>query len=268
MTYAHGFVLGLIQGLTEFLPISSTAHLRISAELFGWQDPGAAFTAVTQFGTESAVLIFFRRDIARITRAWLLSITGRGRSPESRLGWLVIVGTVPIVLLGLVFQDGIETSFRGLYVVAFAMLVFSGVLWVADRRPKQRKGLEELTVRDGMVLGVMQSLALIPGVSRSGGTIAGGLFLGLSRVDAARYSFLLAIPAVLGSAALEATKISSDAYVSWGPTIVATVVAFLVALAVITWLMRFISYRSFAPFIAYRIALSTLVIGALVSGII
>lgn len=267
MNYGQGFALGVIQGLTEFLPISSTAHLRIFSELFGWKDPGAAFTAVTQLGTETAVLIFFRHDIARIIRGWLVSVFRRQHSAESRLGWLVIAGTLPIAVLGLLFQDTIETTFRNLYLIAGALIAFSIVLLLADRRAGKRE-IETLTVRDGIALGFMQALALIPGVSRSGGTIAGGLFLGLNRVAAARYSFLLAIPAVLASAGLEATKISSDTHASWGPTILATVVAFAVALGVISWLLRFISAHTFRPFIGYRIVLGLSVIGLLLTGAI
>lgn len=259
MTYLHGVVLGLIQGLTEFLPISSTAHLRIFSELFGWQDPGSAFTAVTQFGTEAAVLVYFRRDIASIVRATFASLTSRKQTAESRLGWLVIVGTFPIAIVGMLFQSTIETTFRNLTLIAAALILFSGVLWVADRKAGNRD-VESLSLRDGIFLGGMQALALIPGVSRSGGTIAGGLFLGLTRVSAARYSFLLAIPAVLASAGLEATKISSQSHVSWGPTVVATVVAFLVALAVISWLLRFISSHTFGPFIGYRLLLGLFVL--------
>lgn len=265
MSYVHAVVLGVIQGLTEFLPISSTAHLRICSDLFGWGDPGAAFTAVTQFGTESAVIFFFRHDIFAIIKAWIRSITRRVHTAESRLGWMVIIGTLPIAVLGLLFQDTIETTFRSLYLIAGALIVFSAVLWFADRRAGDRS-LETLSVRDGLFLGVMQSLALLPGVSRSGGTIAGGLFLGLNRVSAARYSFLLAIPAVLASAGLQATKISSDAAVSWGPTIAATLVAFVVAMFVIAWLLRFVTTHSFAPFIGYRITVGITVLGLLSVG--
>lgn len=267
MSYGQGVLLGIIQGLTEFLPISSTAHLRILSEFFGWSDPGAAFTAVTQIGTETAVVIFFRHDIARITQAWIASIVRRVHTPESRLGWLVIVGTLPIAVLGLAFQDTIETTFRDLSLIAVALIGFSAVLLIADRRAGARE-LQTLTVREGLFLGTMQALALVPGVSRSGGTIAGGLFLGLNRVAAARYSFLLAIPAVFASAGLQATKISNDASASWGPTLVATVVAFAVALAVISWLLKFITVHTFRPFIGYRIALGVLVLALLWSGTI
>lgn len=267
MTYFQSVALGIIQGLTEFLPISSTAHLRIFSDLFGWKDPGAAFTAVTQFGTETAVLIYFRRDIGRIVTAWFGSLMRRGSTPESRLGWLVIVGTIPIGVLGLLFQDTIETTFRNLFLIAGALILFSAVLYLADSKAGERE-LASLTFRDGLLLGGMQALALIPGVSRSGGTIAGGLFLGLNRVAAARYSFLLAIPAVLSSALLEATKIGHESHVSWGPTLLATVIAFAVALIVISWLMRFISHHTFRPFIGYRIALGLVVILLLLSGVL
>src|SRR5918995_5962335 len=193
-------VLGLIQGLTEFLPISSSAHLRILPEWFGWGDPGAAFTAIIQIGTELAVLLYFRKDIWRIIRQWVLSLGRRELrgDPDARMGWLIIIGSVPIVVLGLLFQDDIETTLRDLRIVAISLVAFSLVLYWADRVGRKRRELRQLTVRDGLLFGLAQAMALVPGVSRSGGTITMGLFLGYTRAAAARYSFLLAIPAVLG----------------------------------------------------------------------
>lgn len=261
MDLITAIVLGVVQGATEFLPISSNAHLRVVAELFGWKDPGAAFTAVTQLGTETAVLIFFRRDILRIGRAWIRSFTVQeARShPDARLGWFVIIGTLPIALLGLSFQDLIEGSLRDLRVVAGALLLFSFVLAWSDRRARNIRELDSLGLRDAIILGFWQALALIPGVSRSGGTIAGGLLLGLSRPAAARYSFLLAIPAVLASAGLELTKIGGAGHAPWIPTVVATIIAFAVGYVVIAWLLRFVAQHSFSLFVRYRIALSLLI---------
>src|SRR3954468_16429901 len=191
MGWFEAVVLGLVQGLTEFLPVSSSAHLRIVGTAFGWDDPGAAFTAITRIGTEAAVLLYFRRDIARIVVAWLRSLTGRHRhDPDARIGWLIIVGSVPIVVLGLLLQDRIETTFRDLRIVAIALVAFSLVLYAADRVGRKKLELSDLTLRDGVLYGLAQSLALIPGVSRSGGTITMGLFLGYTRAAAARYSFL------------------------------------------------------------------------------
>src|SRR3712207_5596165 len=192
MSWLEAVVLGLVQGLTEFLPISSSAHLRVVGELFGWGDPGAAFTAITQIGTEAAVLMYFRADIARIVVAWLRSLGSRAArsDPDARMGWLIIVGSIPIVVLGLLFQDDIETTFRDLRIVATALVLFSLVLFWADRVGAKRRELDQLTVPHGIGYGFAQAMALIPGVSRSGGTITAGLFLGYSRAAAARYSFL------------------------------------------------------------------------------
>ena len=192
MSTFEAIVLGLVQGLTEFLPISSSAHLRIVGEAFGWDDPGAAFTAITQIGTEAAVLLYFRHDIARIVVAWLGSLRGRRKGdPDARMGWLIIVGSIPIVVLGLLFQDAIETTLRDLRIVATALIAFSLILYWADRVGAKQRELNDLTVPHGIGFGFAQAMALIPGVSRSGGTITAGLFLGYSRSAAARYSLSL-----------------------------------------------------------------------------
>jgi undecaprenyl-diphosphatase len=262
-------VLGLVQGLTEFLPISSSAHLRIVGDAAGWSDPGAAFTAIVQIGTELAVLIYFRHDIARIVRAWCRSLLHRGRplDHDARMGWLIIVGSIPIVVLGLLLQDQIETTFRDLRIVAIALVAFSLILYVADRMSSGRRELGDLTVRHGLVYGLAQALALIPGVSRSGGTITAGRFLGYSREAAARYSFLLAIPAVLGSGVFQAQQ-SLDSGIDWGPTLVATVIAFLVGYAVIAWLLRYLAHGSFTPFVVYRVVLGLLVLALVGAGVL
>jgi undecaprenyl-diphosphatase len=283
MKFLEGTVLGLVQGLTEFLPVSSSAHLRITAALAGWDDPGAAFTAVSQIGTETAVLIYFRRDIARIVRAWALSWTRREmrKDIDARIGWLVILGTIPIGLLGVTLQDAIEGPFRDLRLIATTLIVLGLILggadWYASKgRPRgrhsplrPRKTMPDLSLRDGLLYGLAQSAALIPGVSRSGATISGGLLLGYTREAAARYSFLLAMPAVLASGVFELKSIGGDgAEVSWGPTIVATIVAFATGYAAIAWFLRYISTRSFTPFVLYRVALGLLLLALLAGGVI
>ncbi|WP_371530423.1 undecaprenyl-diphosphate phosphatase [Streptomyces sp. NBC_01283] len=269
MSWLESFILGLVQGLTEFLPISSSAHLRLTAAFAGWHDPGAAFTAITQIGTEAAVLIYFRKDIARIISAWFGSLFGKvPRSDhDAQMGWLVIVGSIPIGVLGVTFKDQIEGPFRDLRLIATTLIVMGIVLGVADRLAardetggkhravKERKSLKELGVRDGLIFGFCQAMALIPGVSRSGATISGGLLMGYTREAAARYSFLLAIPAVLASGAFELKDAGEGGHVSWGPTIFATIIAFIVGYAVIAWFMKFITTKSFMPFVYYRIAL-------------
>jgi undecaprenyl-diphosphatase len=270
MGWIEAVVLGFVQGLTEFLPISSSAHLRLIGELFGWDDPGAAFTAITQIGTEAAVLVYFRRDIARIVVAWLRSLTRRGKpDPDARMGWLIIVGSIPIVILGLLFQDQIETTLRDLRIVAIALVAFSLILYWADRVGAKNRQLTDLTIGHGIAFGLAQAAALIPGVSRSGGTITMGLFLGYTREAAARYSFLLAVPAVLGSGFFQAYEaLTGDVAgetVAWGPTILATVIAFAVGLTVIAWLLRYLNRGSFTPFVVYRVVVGLLVL-ALVGG--
>jgi undecaprenyl-diphosphatase len=271
--WVEAVVLGIVQGLTEFLPISSSAHLRLTGEVFGWEDPGAAFTAITQIGTEAAVLLYFRTDIARIVVAWLGSLRGRRRGdPDARMGWLIIVGSIPIVVLGLLFQDDIETTLRDLRIVASALIAFSLILYWADRVGAKKRELADLTVGHGIGFGLAQAMALIPGVSRSGGTITMGLFLGYSRSAAARYSFLLAVPAVLGSGFFQAYEaLTGDVAgegVSWGPTILATVIAFGVGLVVISWLLRYLDRGSFTPFVVYRVVLGVLVLVLVQTGVL
>lgn len=262
MSWIEAIILGLVQGLTEFLPISSSAHLRIVGEFLpGGSDPGAAFTAITQIGTELAVLIFFWRDIVRIITQWFKSLTGAvpRSDPDARMGWLIIIGSLPIGVLGLLFEDYIDTSFRSLWIVATMLIVFGVLLAIADTLGRQVKPLTDLTWRDGILFGLAQALALIPGVSRSGGTITMGLALGYSRPAAARYAFLLAVPAVFASGFYKLfgalTEPTVDAPYSMLETLAATVVAFVVGYAVIAWLMRFISSHSFRGFVWYRILL-------------
>ncbi len=255
-------VLGVVQGLTEFLPISSTAHLRIVPALFGWSDPGAAFTAVTQLGTMAAVLIYFRRDLARIVWTWLRSL----RDPalrgdlDARLGWYIGLGTIPIAIFGFVFKDHIETSARQLPLIAGALIVLGLVLAYAERVGRRERGVESLNLRDGLTIGAAQAVALIPGVSRSGSTISAGLLLGLRREDAARYSFLLSVPAVVLSGLFELRGIGSGGGPGAVPTLVATVLAFVVGYASIAFLLRFLVNHSTMVFVGYRVALGVLVL--------
>ena len=270
--------LGLLQGLTEFLPISSSAHLRLAGEFLpGAGDPGATFTAITQIGTELAVLIYFRKDIARIASAWLTKVIMRkevaGNSRQDvRIGWMIVVGTLPIVVLGYLFQENIRNTFRSLWLIAIVMIAFGIILGIADRFGRSERNLDSLTSKHGLAYGFAQSLALVPGVSRSGATIAMGRVLGYTRESALRYSFLLAIPAVFGSGFYELkTAIGEDnpaAPYSLIETFGATIVAFFVGYAVIAWLMKFIATKSFMPFIIYRIVLGTGILILLATGTI
>jgi len=288
--FFEAIVLGLVQGLTEFLPISSSAHLRIVGELTGWGDPGAGFTAITQLGTELAVIIFFRRDIARIIGAWFRSLSARGgrRSagiqkgdPDARMGWLIIVGTIPIVVVGFLLQDAIRTSFRSLWITAAVLIIFGILLGLADLLARHTKSKDDLTFRDGILIGLAQMLALIPGVSRSGASTSAALALGYQRPIAAEFSFLLAVPAVFGAGLHEtyaafacdptlAADIANGCGTGYGlgETAVATVVAFGVGLAVIAFLMNFIKTRSFLPFVIYRIVLGAVLLVLLSVGVL
>ncbi len=268
MSWLEAIVLGLVQGLTEFLPISSTAHIRIVSAMAGWSDPGAAFTAVSQLGTEAAVLLYFRKDIWRIASAWLRSLARpdeRG-SLDARMGWYVIIGTLPIGLLGFVFKDQIETVARDLRLIAAMLILVGFVLLLADRVGSRKHELTELNFVDALIYGAAQACALIPGVSRSGGTISAGLFRGYSRPAATRYSFLLAIPAVVISGLFELRKIGDDKAAAWGPTLLATVIAFVVGYAAIAWLLKYIANHSFLPFVIWRISVGVLVFVLLGTG--
>ena len=267
----EAILLGIIQGLTEFLPISSSAHLRIASELMGIGDVGAAFTAITQLGTEAAVVVFFWRDIVRIIGRWFRSLTGAvpRRDPDALMGWWIILGTIPIVILGLLFEDLIDTTLRSLWFVAAALIVFGLLLGFADRYAKKERDLSQLRWKHGLIFGFAQALALIPGVSRSGGTITAGLLMGYKREAAARYSFLLAIPAVFGSGGYKLVKSLGDAGTTdLASTLIATVIAFVVALVVIGVFMRYISHGSFMPFVVYRVLLGIVIMVLLATGVI
>ena len=262
MTYFEAIVLGIVQGLTEFLPISSTAHLRIVPAFFGWNDPGAAFTAVVQLGTMAAVLLFFWRDLWRIASTWFRALyqpEPRG-TLDARLGWYLVYGTIPIAVLGLVFKDQIETGARDLRIIGWVLILFGVVLWLVDKVFAQRRTIADLNLRDGILYGLAQSLALVPGVSRSGATITAGRALSYTREDAARFSFLLSVPAVVLSGLFELRKIGGDGSAGWGQTLVAALVAFVVGYAAIAWLLRWLVGHSMLVFAVYRVALGALIL--------
>jgi len=268
MTWLEVLVLGLVQGLTEFLPISSSAHLRIVSEVFFGRDAGAAFTAVTQLGTEAAVLIYFARDIGRLALTWLRGLRDPAarREPEYRLAWLVILGTLPIGVLGLAFEDQIQTAARNLWLIATTLVAFGLLLGLAERVGRQKVDLERMTVGQGVTLGFAQAMALIPGVSRSGGTITAGLFLGLTRPAAVRYSFLLAIPAVVASGIFQIPDVLAGDGATVPQLAVATLIAFGVGFAVIAWLLRYVERHSVYVFVWYRVVLGLVLFAALGAG--
>jgi undecaprenyl-diphosphatase len=269
----QSIVLGIVQGLTEFLPISSSAHQRIVPALLGWDDPGAAFTAVTQLGTEAAVLIFFRHELWSIATKWLRALREPElRShPDVRLGWFLIVATIPIGILGFAFRDEIETGARNLWLIGTMLIVFALVLGYADRVGRHEREIERLSTRDGVLIGLAQSLSLVPGVSRSGATMSAGLLLGLERPAAARFSFLLAVPAVVLSGLFELRDVvSGDEPVSsaLGNVLVATLVSFVVGYVAIAWLLRYLAHHSVRLFVISRIVLGSAVLALVATGAI
>jgi undecaprenyl-diphosphatase len=269
----EAIVLGIVQGLTEFLPISSTGHLRIVPAFLGWEDPGAAFTAVTQLGTMAAVLLYFREDLVRIARAWWRSVFDRPlrRELDARLGWYIVLGTIPIGIFGVLFKDQIETGARDLYLIGIALIVLGLVLLVAEKVGTRERSIEQIRTKDGFAIGLAQALALIPGVSRSGATITAGLFMGLDRPAAARFSFLLSVPAVVLSGLLELGTILSDEEedgTGLVALVVATLMAFLSGYLAIAWLLRFLSTHSTVIFVVYRVALGAVVLALVSAGAI
>ncbi len=270
MDALQAIVLGIVQGLTEFLPISSTAHLRIVPAFVGWEDPGAAFTAVTQLGTMAAVLLYFRADLWRIARTWTASLRRRELRGEldARMGWYIVLGTIPIGIFGLAFADQIESGARDLYVIGTTLIVLGLILLLAERVARRDRSIEDITRRDGILIGFAQAMALVPGVSRSGATITAGLFLGFDRASAARYSFLLSVPAVVISGLFELRKIGEEEGAGVGPTILATIGAFIVGYASIAFLLRWLARHSTAVFVVYRVALGALVLALAGAGVI
>ena len=276
MNFFQAIFLGLVQALTEYLPVSSSAHIRIIGDLMLGSDPGAAFTAIIQIGTELAVILYFRHDIIRILGAWFGSLFGKeGKDFKSRMGahnrdtqmgWFIIIGTLPILIAGLLFKDAIESTLRNLWITVTVLIIFGILLWVVDARAKQVKTMDEMTWKDALIFGIGQMLALIPGVSRSGGTITFGRAMGYTREAAVRVSFLMAIPAVFGAGILEAVSAVKDVaagnagmFPGWGATIAATIVAFVVGYVVIIGFLKFVSTFSYKAFSIYRIGLSVIV---------
>lgn len=271
MDIIEAVILGIIQGVTEWLPISSTAHLRIAPELFGWSDPGAGFTAVIQLGTLFAVLLFFRSDIVRVFSGWVRSFTDKEQrnTLEAKQGWGIVIGTLPIVIFGVLFQKSIKAELRSLYVVAIALILMGIVLAIAERVGKQARSMQDLTVKDGLWVGLWQAIALIPGASRSGSTIAGGLFAGLDRESAARYSFLLSIPSIAAAGIKELVSVRHElGGLNLMPTIVCTAVSFVVGYLTIAFLLKFLQQRSTTVFVIYRIALGIVLLLLLKQGVL
>ncbi len=273
MSLLEAIILGLVQGITEFLPISSTAHLRIVPALVGWKDPGAAFSAVIQLGTVAAVLIYFGRDLAKLTRAFVTGLLERKPfgTVDSRLAWYVAIGSVPAVLMGALFKKAIETSLRSLYVISFSMIALAVVLFFVERHSTRNRPLDEMKLKDGVVIGLWQTLALIPGSSRSGTTLTGGLFLGLTREAAARFSFLLSIPITTAAGVFELKHLlEADPAHSPGmlALVVGTAVSFVSGLAAIAGLLKLLRTRSLLGFVIYRIALGLLLVGLLRTGVL
>jgi undecaprenyl-diphosphatase len=271
MSWTQVIVLAAVQGLTEFLPVSSSGHLAMVSRIFFADDAGASFTAVSQLGTEAAVLVYFARDIARILTAWCKGLAVKARrDTDYRLGWYVIIGTIPICVLGLVFKDAIRSEVRNLWVVATALVAFSAVIALAELLGRQTRGVDGLNWRDGVLVGIAQCLALIPGVSRSGSTISAGLFLGLEREVAARFGFLLAIPAVFASGLFslpDAFHPVTQGMSATGPQlVVATVIAFVIGLAAVAWLLRFLVRHSMYWFVGYRVVAGVVVLILLGNG--
>ena len=273
MNLIQSIFLGILQGLTEFLPISSSGHLLFVPALLGWDDPGAAFTAVIQLGTEAAVLIYFRKDLWNIARDWTESIFKPEMRGElnTRMGWYLIIATIPISILGLTFQNQIETAARNLWLVGSMLIIFGLVLGRADRVGSQEREVGELSFKDGVIIGLAQSLALIPGVSRSGATISAGLFLNLNREAAARFAFLLAIPAVVLSGFYELYKLLSGKEHFGEPMIniaIATAFAFVVGYAVIAWFLRYLTSHSMSLFVWYRLIVGAGILTLTAAGLI
>lgn len=271
MGVIEAIILGIVQGLTEFLPISSTAHIRILPALLGWEDPGAGFTAVIQLGTLMAVLIYFKKDLLGILLGWCKWFLGgqhRG-TPEAKMGWAILVGTVPIVILGVLFKDQIENELRSLYVIAWALIGLGALLLIAERLGKRQRKVQEATFRDGLWIGGWQAVALIPGSSRSGSTMTGGLFANFDRESAARFSFLLSVPSVFAAGIYSVVRhLSEVSGPLLGPIIIATLTAFVSGYWAIAFLMKFLQNNSLLPFVIYRFMLAVLILILLQQGVL
>lgn len=274
MDILHAILLGVIEGLTEFLPISSTGHLMIVEKLLGYQidAPGiSAFTAVIQIGAIAAAVVYFWKDISRVAVAWFKGLFDeKKRGFDYRMGWYVIFGSIPIAAVGLLLKKEIETVFHSLWVIVFGLIAWSVVLWLADKKATEKRQEKDITLKDSLVIGAVQCAALIPGVSRSGATIAAGLFRGLDRAAATRLSFFLGIPALVAAGGLEATTQAKNisAGVGWPATIVATLVSFGVGYFAIAWLIKFVSNHDFSLFVKYRVALGLIIAALLLFGVV
>jgi undecaprenyl-diphosphatase len=269
MSTFEAIVLGIVQGLTEFLPISSSGHILIVPAMCGWEDPGSAFTAIIQLGTMAAVLLYFRQDLWDIASKWLRSL----RDPElrsdrdARMGWYLIVATIPISVFGLAFSDSIESGARDLYLTGSMLIAFGIVLALADAVAKRDRPIDEVTTRDGLAIGFAQALALIPGVSRSGATISAGLLLGFDRAAAARFSFLLSVPAVVLSGLFELRHAGTGG-ASTSAVVIATIASFVVGYAAIAWLLKYLASHSLRVFVVYRLILGVAVLALTAAGTI
>lgn len=269
MSIFEAIILGIVQGLTEFLPISSSGHLRIVPALFGWEDPGAAFTAVIQIGTMISILIFFWRDIVRIFRAWFRGLTDpvARMHHDSKMGWFVIIGTIPISVFGLLLQDQIETTARSLYLIGTMLIAVGLLMGVVDRYARHDRDLEATQLRDGILVGLAQALALIPGVSRSGITLTMGLGLGMNREAAARFSFLLSIPAIFLSGVYQLVDVlRNPSDLEFVPTLIASAVSLVVGYASIAFLLKFLQQHSTNVFVVYRVLLGVLILALVATG--
>lgn len=273
MSALEAIILGLLQGITEFLPVSSTAHLLFVPEFLGWDDPGSAFTAVTQIGTLAAVMIYFRHELVSISVAWVRGVRDQdGREdPDYRLGWYIVIGTIPIVVFGAIFADQVETGARSLSLVAWTMIALGLLLLLSEKLATHRRPLSSIGMRDAVVIGLAQATALVPGVSRSGATLTAGLFVGFQREAAARYSFLLSIPSVFASGVYELFALIGDTAaddVGFWPLLLGTATAFVAGYATIAWLLSFLQTHTTIPFVIYRVALGSLVLALLAAGAI
>ena len=274
MSILHAIILGIIEGITEFLPISSTGHLTIAEKLLGYQieDPAlTAFTAFIQVGATLATVLYFRSDLWRVATGWWRGITGGAKNTtDYRMGWAIIVGSIPIAVVGLTFRHQIETGLRSLWLVAWALILWSLVMYWAEKHASQKRSEKSTTWKDTLFVGIAQCIALIPGVSRSGATISAGFIRGFDRMTATKLSFYLSIPALMAAGILEAVTRADDIsrQVGWTPTIVATVVSFVVAYIAVAWLLKFIATHSYKSFIVYRVALGLVLIVLLSSGVI
>jgi undecaprenyl-diphosphatase len=274
MNAFEAIMLGIVQGLTEFLPISSTAHVRIVPALLGWDDPGAAFTAVIQLGTMAAVVIYFRKDLWTIGTTWLRSLFDASlrSTHDAKMGWYILLGTLPVGIFGIIFKDQIETAARSLWLIGTVMIVFSLIMYAADQTAKRTRAVEQLDRNDAAFIGLWQAFALIPGVSRSGSTISAGLFRGLNEVAAARYSFLLSIPAVVASGLFELKGINDPSHHGPHPsaamTALATLLAFASGYGAIAFLLKWLTTHKLTPFVVYRVVVGALVLVLVATGAI